>query len=61
MDACRRRLERRVGKFSRTLRLAKDLDVETISARVDKGVLVVTAKKIPAVDLSTDSVEISIQ
>lgn len=42
----RRRLERRMGKFSRSLNLAKDLDIKSVTARVDHGVLIVTAKKL---------------
>jgi HSP20 family molecular chaperone IbpA len=56
----RTRYERGVGKFSRTLKLSKDLDVATLTARVEKGVLHITAKKIPAVDPSSDVVEVAI-
>lgn len=56
----RTRYERGVGKFSRTLRLSKDLDVSTLTARVEKGVLHITAKKIPAVDPSSEVVEVAI-
>lgn len=56
----RTRYERGVGKFSRTLKLSKDLDVATLNARVEKGVLHITAKKIPAVEPSSDVVEVAI-
>jgi HSP20 family protein len=54
------RHERRMGKFSRTVKLAKDLDISTIAARVDRGVLHMTARKVPAAEPVDDSVEISI-
>ena len=47
-----------MGKFSRTLLLAKDLDVKTVTARVDHGVLVVTAKKIAPIE--PEAMEINI-
>jgi HSP20 family molecular chaperone IbpA len=49
-----------MGTFSRTVKLAKDLDASTIVAKVDRGVLHVTAQKFPAVEPVDDSVEISI-
>lgn len=55
-----RRRERKMGTFSRTVKLAKDLDASTIVAKVDRGVLHVTAQKFPAVEPVDDSVEISI-
>jgi HSP20 family protein len=56
----RRRYERRMGKFSRTVRLAKDADATSIKAKVDKGVLHVTAAKVPKEPPTTDAVEIPI-
>ena len=50
-----------MGSFSRTIRLAKDLYASTISARVDRGVLHVTAKKIPVIEPEDDTQEIPIQ
>ena len=47
-----------MGKFSRTLKLAKDLDVKSVSARVDHGVLVVSAKKVAP--LEPEAMEIDI-
>lgn len=55
------RHERRMGSFSRTVRLAKDLDASTIAAKVDRGVLHVTARKVPIVEPEDDSMEIPIQ
>ncbi len=49
-----------MGQFSRTVKLAKDLDISTIAARVDRGVLHMTARKVPAAEPVDDSVEISI-
>ena len=55
------RHERKMGSFSRTIRLAKDLDASTITARVDRGVLHVTAKKVPVIEPEDDTQEIPIQ
>jgi len=55
------RHERKMGKFSRTVRLAKDLDASTITAKVDRGVLHVTARKVPVVEPEDDCLEIPIQ
>lgn len=41
----RKRFERRFGKFSRSVQLPKEADLEGISARVDKGVLKITVFK----------------
>ena len=41
----RKKFERRFGKFSRTVQLPKEADLEGISARVDKGVLKITVFK----------------
>jgi len=59
--ARRVRHERKMGKFSRTVRLAKDLDASTITAKVDRGVLHVTARKVPVVEPEDDCLEIPIQ
>lgn len=54
------RHERSMGSFSRTIRLAKDVDASTIAAKVDRGVLHVTAQKIPVIEPEDDSMEIPI-
>ena len=44
-DGARR--ERRYGRFSRSIRLADDVDADSISARHEHGVLTITLPKVP--------------
>ena len=53
----RKQFERSMGKFSRTLVLDKDADLSAVSARVDKGVLVISIQK---KDLAKDEEEIRV-
>jgi len=49
-----------MGPFSKTIKLAPDVDASTITAKVDRGVLHVTARKVPVVEPEDDSMEITV-